>query len=91
MASASRRNVSFKTKDQLTLRGWFYPAGDKSPVVILSHGLKEQYLDNFAARFQATGFASLVYDNRNFGASDGHPRFKVDGFKQVEDYHDAIT
>ncbi|KIW36007.1 uncharacterized protein PV06_11682 [Exophiala oligosperma] len=94
MASASRRNISFKTVDQLTLRGWFYPAGDKSPVVILSHGLtglKEQYLDDFAARFQAAGFASLVYDNRNFGASDGHPRFEVDGFKQVEDYHDAIT
>lgn len=54
-------------------------------------GLKEQYLDSFAARFQAAGFASLVYDNRNFGASDGHPRFEVDGFKQIEDYHDAIT
>lgn len=54
-------------------------------------GLKEQHLDSFAARFQAAGFAAIVYDNRNFGASDGQPRFEVDGFKQIEDYHDAIT
>lgn len=32
-----------------------------------------------------------MYDNRNFGASDGLPRFEVDAFKQIEDYHDAIT
>jgi fermentation-respiration switch protein FrsA (DUF1100 family) len=54
-------------------------------------GLKEQFLDSFSERFQAAGFAALVYDNRNFGASDGLPRFEVDGFKQIEDYHDAIT
>ncbi|EXJ79666.1 hypothetical protein A1O3_07946 [Capronia epimyces CBS 606.96] len=92
--SPSRRSVSFRTADHLELRGWFYPAGDKAPTVILSHGLtglKEQFLDSFAARFQANRFACLVYDNRNFGASDGLPRYEVDAFRQVEDYHDAIT
>lgn len=54
-------------------------------------GLKEQHLDSFATRFQSAGYASLVYDNRNFGSSDGLPRFEVDAFKQIEDYHDAIT
>lgn len=54
-------------------------------------GIKEQHLGSFAARFQTAGYAALVYDNRNFGASDGVPRFEVDAFKQIEDYHDAIT
>lgn len=54
-------------------------------------GLKEQHLGSFAARFQQAGYAALVYDNRNFGASEGLPRFEVDAFKQIEDYHDAIT
>lgn len=53
--------------------------------------LKEFFLGEFAARFQAAGFASLVYDNRNFGQSGGLPRFEVDAVKQIEDYHDAIT
>jgi hypothetical protein len=29
-------------------------------------GLKEHFLDDFAARFQAEGFAALVFDNRNW-------------------------
>lgn len=41
--------------------------------------------------FQAAGFAALIYDNRNYGRSEGHPRFHVDPVKQAEDYHDAVT
>ena len=37
------------------------------------------------------GFASVVYDNRNFGASDGEPRQEIDPWLQVRDYSDAIT
>jgi hypothetical protein len=32
-----------------------------------------------------------VFDNRNFGASDGEPRQKIDPWRQVRDYRDAIT
>ena len=35
--------------------------------------------------------ASVVYDNRNFGASDGEPRQEIDPWLQVRDYSDAIT
>ncbi|KAI0126181.1 alpha/beta superfamily hydrolase [Xylariales sp. AK1849] len=90
----SRRDIEFKTTDQVALRGWFYPAGPRAPTIILTHGLtgiKELCLDSFASCFQAAGLAVLVYDNRNFGQSGGLPRFEVDAFKQVEDYHDAIT
>jgi hypothetical protein len=37
------------------------------------------------------GLASIVYDNRNFGASDGEPRQEIDPWLQVRDYSDAIT
>jgi fermentation-respiration switch protein FrsA (DUF1100 family) len=81
----------------VTLRGWFYrPDGVRGPLptVVMAHGFsatKEMYLDAFAERFAAAGLASLVFDNRNFGASDGQPRQEIDPWAQVRDYRHAIT
>lgn len=92
----SRRDIEFDA-DGVTLRGWFYP-GDTSagpaPAVVMAHGfsaVKEMYLDAFAEVFNAAGLAVLVYDNRNFGASDGEPRQEIDPWAQVRDYRHAIT
>jgi hypothetical protein len=49
------------------------------------------YLDRFADAFAAAGLGALVFDNRNFGASDGEPRQEIDPWQQVSDYRDAIT
>ena len=49
------------------------------------------YLDRFAEAFAAAGLGSVVFDNRNFGASDGEPRQEIDPWRQVRDYRDAIT
>jgi fermentation-respiration switch protein FrsA (DUF1100 family) len=49
------------------------------------------YLDRFAEVFAAGGLGALVFDNRNFGASDGEPRQDIDPWAQVRDYRDAIT
>src|SRR5262249_33460852 len=60
----------------------------------MAHGfsaVKEMYLDRFAEAFAAGGLGALVFDNRNFGASDGEPRQHVDPWQQVRDYRDAIT
>ncbi len=92
-----RRDIEFKTEDGITLRGWFYPAkGVKgpAPTVIMAHGfsaVKEMYLDDFAAFFAEEGIASLVYDHRNIGASDGTPRRHLDPRQQIDGYRDAIT
>ena len=92
-----RKDIEFKTGDGITLRGWHYvPDGASSPVptVVMSHGfsaVKEMYLDKYAERFAQDGIGSIVYDNRNFGASDGEPRQEIDPWKQVSDYRDAIT
>ncbi len=91
-----RSDVEFDA-DGTTLRGWLYvPDGAAGPVptVVMSHGfsaVKEMYLDRFAEAFAAAGLGALVYDNRNFGASDGEPRQEIDPWEQVRDYRNAIT
>ena len=94
-----RRDVEFDA-DGTTLRGWLYaPASEDglaapAPCIVMAHGfssVKELYLDNFAEVFAAAGFAVLVYDNRNFGASDGEPRQEIDPILQGRDYRHAIS
>jgi uncharacterized protein len=81
----------------VVLRGWHYLPDQRrgpQPTIVMAHGfsaVKEMFLDRFAERFAAAGLASLVFDNRNFGASDGEPRQEIDPWQQVRDYRDAIT
>ena len=92
-----RKNIEFKTEDGITLRGWHYLADRRTgpaPTIVMAHGfsaVKEMFLDRFAETFAAAGLASLVFDNRNFGASDGEPRQEIDPWQQARDYRDAIT
>lgn len=92
-----RRDIGFKTEDGVTLRGWLYlpdRAAAPAPLVVMAHGfsaVKEMYLDRYAEVFAAGGLGALVFDNRNFGASDGEPRQHIDPWQQVRDYRDAIT
>jgi fermentation-respiration switch protein FrsA (DUF1100 family) len=95
-ADFTRQDVEFDA-DGVTLRGWLYlPAEANAPVpaIVMSHGwsaVKEMWLDKYAEAFAEAGMAALVYDNRNFGASDGEPRFEIDPWAQVHDYRHAIT
>ena len=92
-----RRDIEFKAEGGVTLRGWHYlpkPHASKLPTIVMAHGysaVKEMYLDRFAESFAEAGLASVVFDNRNFGASDGEPRQEIDPWQQVRDYRDAIT
>jgi uncharacterized protein len=91
-----RQDIEFDAEG-VTLRGWLYVpdgAGGPVPTVVMAHGLsavKEMYLDDFADAFAAGGLGALVFDNRNFGASDGEPRQEIDPWAQVRDYRHAIT
>lgn len=92
-----RRDIEFNAEDGVALRGWLYLPDDASgpvPTVVMAHGfsaLKENYLDKYAEVYAAYGLGALVFDNRNFGASDGEPRQEIDPWQQVRDYRDAIT
>jgi hypothetical protein len=92
-----RRDIEFKAEDGTILRGWHYlPDAGSGPraTVVMAHGysaVKEMYLDRFAEAFAGAGFVTLVFDNRNFGGSDGQPRQEIDPWQQIRDYRDAIT
>lgn len=92
----ARRDIEFNAEGVL-LRGWFYPAEGLSgaaPTIVMAHGfsaVKEMYLDHYAEVFAAAGLNALVFDNRNFGASDGEPRQEINPWAQIWDYQHAIT
>ena len=91
-----RRDVEFDAEG-CTLRGWLYTpdgATGAAPCIVMAHGfsaVKEMYLDSFAEAFAGAGFAALVFDHRNFGASDGEPRQEIDPWQQVRDDRDASS
>jgi fermentation-respiration switch protein FrsA (DUF1100 family) len=91
-----RRDIEFEV-DGAVLRGWLYVpdvGAAPHPTIVMAHGfsaVKEMYLDRFAEAFAEAGLASLVFDNRNLGASDGQPRLEIDPWQQVSDYRAAIT
>lgn len=72
----------------------FRPAGPgPHPCVLMAHGfgaVREARLDASAERFVEAGIASVVFDYRCFGASDGEPRQWLSIGRQLEDYEAAI-
>jgi cephalosporin-C deacetylase-like acetyl esterase len=99
-----RENIQFKTRDGVTLRGWFYSPETAAlnsvplPCVVMSHGfsaVKEMGLDLFASHFVAKlSVSCLVYDHRGFGASDtrdGELRQEIVPTQQTDDMSDAIS
>ncbi len=79
------------------MRGWLYlpeRSRGRVPGVVMAHGftaVKEMYLDRYAEVFAAAGLGVLVFDHRNFGASDGEPRGEIDPWAQIRDYRHAIS
>ena len=49
------------------------------------------WLTDLAVDLAQAGFAVLLFDHRNFGESDGEPRFGFDTLLQIRGYRDAIT
>jgi fermentation-respiration switch protein FrsA (DUF1100 family) len=88
-----RIEVEFEGFDGTLLRGWWYAPERVAPAVAMAHGfsaVKEMALDRYAAVLREAGLGVLVYDHRNFGASDGEPRQEIDPWAQVRDYRSAI-
>ncbi|MFQ3452387.1 alpha/beta fold hydrolase [Bradyrhizobium sp. UFLA01-814] len=92
-----QRDISFKTRDRVELRGWLFtpdPSAPRLPTIVMTHGLTVQIehgLSQFAEYLAERGFAVLVYDHRGWGRSDGEPRREADPFRQMHDTRDAIT
>lgn len=92
-----RRDVEFEGARGTRLRGWLYlpdAVTGRVPGVAMAHGFsatKEMALDRFAEAFAVAGVASLVYDHRNLGASDGEPRQEINPWAQARDYRHALS
>jgi uncharacterized protein len=91
-----REDIEFATEDGTTLRGWFTRPDENAPhpTVVMAHGfsaVKEQTLEDLAVVLADAGLASVTYDHRNLGASDGEPRQEIDPVHQVRDFRTAIT
>jgi hypothetical protein len=94
----ARRNVRFLSgRDHC--HAWLYlptarPDAGSPPVVVMDHGLgavKTLRLDAFAERFQAAGYACLVFDYRHFGESTGEPRELLSIRRQRADWRAAVA
>jgi len=90
-----RKDISFLSNGD-TCRGWLYlPDGVASaPLVIMAHGFSAERtfrLPAYAERFAQAGLAVLLFDYRNFGDSDGTPRFLVDPSRHVADWRQALV
>lgn len=91
-----RQDIEFLSHD-VTCRGWLtFPegaAGRRVPLVVMGHGFggtRDMHLEQYAERFNAAGLATLIFDYRHFGASDGEPRNLLDPKREIEDFHAAL-
>jgi pimeloyl-ACP methyl ester carboxylesterase len=87
--------VQFESEGS-TLRGRLYrPANGAAdaPAIVMAHGFGAlaAWLTDLAVDLAEAGFAVLLFDHRNFGESDGEPRFGFDTLLQIRGYRDAIT
>lgn len=93
---AIRTEVSFPVNGAPVHAWLYYPLDTTTrvPCIVMAHGLggvKTAGLHAYAARFQAAGFAALVFDYRHFGASGGEPRQLAWIPYQQADYAAAVA
>ena len=79
-----------------TLRGRLYrpaEATTDAPAIVMAHGFGALaiWLTDLAVDLAQAGFAVLLFDHRNFGDSDGVPRFSFYTLLQIRGYRDAIS
>jgi len=92
------KKVKFESEG-LTLTGnLYYPdnfeEGKSYPAIVVSGSwttVKEQMAGTYAKELSSKGFITLAFDFRNFGESEGEPRFYESPDQKKEDIKNAIT
>ena len=88
VAAATYEDIALRTRDGLTLRGWFFPVrGDRAAIVIHGrHANRAEYhgrLEHIADFLIAQGLSVLLCDLRGHGDSDGD-RFSLGQFERLD-------
>ncbi|MDQ2951949.1 MAG: alpha/beta fold hydrolase [Chloroflexota bacterium] len=88
VAAATYEDVALRTRDGLTLRGWFFPVrGDRAAILIHGrHANRAEYqgrLEHIADFLIAEGFSVLLFDLRGHGDSDGE-RFSLGQLERID-------
>lgn len=94
-----RQAVAIPSTDGETLSGWLYlpkhhHSGRKLAGIVTANslgGIKEINLPQYATRFAAAGYATLVFDYRYWGQSTGTPRFHIAPMEFRADISAAVT
>jgi hypothetical protein len=77
----AHEDVSFKTSDGLTLRGWYVPSRNGAAVIVFPGRKGPQRQARMLARH---GYGVLVFDRRGEGQSEGDPNaFGWGGYRDV--------
>jgi len=83
-------NVSFKTTDGLTIKGWLISSKTAKGTVVVGHGYpfdKGNILH--VVRFLYPDYSLLLYDHRYFGESEG--KITTVGVREVKDVEAAVN
>lgn len=90
--------VKFKSEGTQLIGNIFYPknyeAGKKYPAIVVSGSwttVKEQMAGLYAKKLAENGFITLAFDFRNFGQSEGEPRFYESPALKKVDIENAVT
>ena len=85
------QNVSFKSIDNLTIRGWLVMPSNPKGVIIITHGWDSTKNDliNYSYFMHKNGYATLMFDFRGVGESEGN--YTSLGYYEVYDVLGAIN
>jgi hypothetical protein len=89
------RPVSFPSEGAM-LRGLLISDPSRPgrrPLVVMAHGTSATFpmvAVEYARVFARAGITALIYDHRNFGVSEGEPRFEINPWVQCRGYRDAL-
>lgn len=98
MQSTTMKKVSFMNDGESLVGNLYLPDGydanKKYPAVIVSGSwttVKEQMAGLYAQKLAKQGFITLAFDFRNFGESEGSPRFYENPVSKVADIGSAVN
>lgn len=97
---AAPLEISFESGGEICRAWHFLPQNDhmakygRAPCVVMGHGFgatRDAGLVPYARRFAEEGMHVVIFDYRNFGASDGEPRQLISVKKQLQDWSAAAA